>query len=355
MLENSVLDLQAEARFHVWQSMPGSMMMLEALLREESFVINAKQLLYALIAAKQLLFKASPPCLPACVSLFSTIRKHTGMFVKKLAAQAKLERRRGEADEGWGKDVEDALGEVPKCLSSLLKSTLVCKDRGGNVGSSTCSSNGGSSSSFKRGGTSYKDGTRVTYEYLQDFEHTNSVPPSTSLILLNSNAQSFKAMEQLRALLTLTLTHLRGLTAWTNLVTANPQPQWCRDVLPQLDPFLASIVGAVNTLHVGSLDGTQELGYFRMTDIFWEHYTQWNFRGRLLSGCCHLRCRNMEGCSEAALPTLLCSGCRRVRYCSVACQKAAWATGGHSFRCGTNSFGEAKLDNSGKWFAVMPE
>ncbi|MEW5314921.1 MAG: hypothetical protein WDW38_006381 [Sanguina aurantia] len=46
-------------------------------------------------------------------------------------------------------------------------------------------------------------------------------------------------------------------------------------------------------------------------------------------------CDNLSGCTEAALPTLLCAGCRRVRYCSEECQRQAWVGGGHRDRCGT--------------------
>lgn len=48
--------------------------------------------------------------------------------------------------------------------------------------------------------------------------------------------------------------------------------------------------------------------------------------GRLHAGCCHVGCTDTAGVSagEAALVTLLCCGCRRVRYCGKACQRAAW-------------------------------
>lgn len=47
----------------------------------------------------------------------------------------------------------------------------------------------------------------------------------------------------------------------------------------------------------------------------------------LLPGCGHWMCSEADGCWESSLPTLLCAGCRRVRYCSTACQKAAWVDG----------------------------
>lgn len=55
--------------------------------------------------------------------------------------------------------------------------------------------------------------------------------------------------------------------------------------------------------------------------------TQFPSVGPLLTGCCSLRCNNLTEASEALLPTLLCSGCRRARYCSVRCQRQAWQDG----------------------------
>lgn len=65
----------------------------------------------------------------------------------------------------------------------------------------------------------------------------------------------------------------------------------------------------------------------------WEQYAVTHFHGRLLPGCSYLGCTHLGGVSEAAVCTKLCSGCRRSRYCSVQCQKAAWLAGGHSNVC----------------------
>lgn len=44
----------------------------------------------------------------------------------------------------------------------------------------------------------------------------------------------------------------------------------------------------------------------------------------------HVRsCTNLDGVSEAALKTQLCSKCRRAKYHSMECLKAAWLDGGH--------------------------
>ncbi|MEW5306921.1 MAG: hypothetical protein WDW36_009352 [Sanguina aurantia] len=55
--------------------------------------------------------------------------------------------------------------------------------------------------------------------------------------------------------------------------------------------------------------------------------------GALLPGCGSLGCTSLSGPSEAALPTRLCGGCRRARYCCVECQRSAWREGGHSQFC----------------------
>lgn len=57
----------------------------------------------------------------------------------------------------------------------------------------------------------------------------------------------------------------------------------------------------------------------------------------MLPGCGNWSCENLAGACEAALPTLLCSGCRRVRYCSDWCQRLAWIRGGHREVCGPAS------------------
>lgn len=58
------------------------------------------------------------------------------------------------------------------------------------------------------------------------------------------------------------------------------------------------------------------------------------FGGRLLLGCCSLDCKEMDGLFDSRLQTKLCQGCRRARYCSVACQRHDWAAGGHRRVCG---------------------
>lgn len=76
---------------------------------------------------------------------------------------------------------------------------------------------------------------------------------------------------------------------------------------------------------------------FRMAAAAWERHAVTNFHGRLLPGCCNLACSNLDGVSEAALPTQICGGCRKARYCCVECQRVAWVEGGHSIVCGKSN------------------
>lgn len=66
----------------------------------------------------------------------------------------------------------------------------------------------------------------------------------------------------------------------------------------------------------------------------WERFAFVHLKGRVLPGCSNWGCLKLPGLIEAVLPTRLCRGCRRARYCCVGCQKAAWVDGGHQKVCG---------------------
>lgn len=82
-----------------------------------------------------------------------------------------------------------------------------------------------------------------------------------------------------------------------------------------------------------SEDGKNELPDRRTQGIVWDRFSAAECRPWMLPGCGNWLCQNTVGCSEAALSTRLCSGCRRVRYCSVGCQRTAWKAGGHEVLC----------------------
>lgn len=52
--------------------------------------------------------------------------------------------------------------------------------------------------------------------------------------------------------------------------------------------------------------------------------------------CSNWLCLNVNGRCDAALATALCEGCKRVRYCSVECQRMSWVNG-HNHLCATLS------------------
>lgn len=64
----------------------------------------------------------------------------------------------------------------------------------------------------------------------------------------------------------------------------------------------------------------------------WERFAKGILPGCMLPGCSSFDCSSTVGLAERHLQTKLCSGCRRARYCSVECQRAAW-TAGHRHVC----------------------
>lgn len=134
------------------------------------------------------------------------------------------------------------------------------------------------------------------------------------------------------------------------LVTLVQLCRWIRECevteshTPRSSMVLDIVLNACNTLSCPGLKvvTTLQLTEMRLcvpsvrseVSVVWERYAVAQFDGRMLPGCCHLGCTNLSGLSEAALHTQLCKGCRRARYCSVGCQRAAWLEGGHSKVCG---------------------
>lgn len=116
------------------------------------------------------------------------------------------------------------------------------------------------------------------------------------------------------------------------LLTGKP-PEWLMPILHTLDMCHNSQL--INAATTSLLSLSSETSHRSRTDfsVLWERYAVAHLHGRLLPGCCNLECTNMDGVSEISLKTLLCSRCRRARYCCVDCQKAAWVRGGHSTVC----------------------
>lgn len=145
--------------------------------------------------------------------------------------------------------------------------------------------------------------------------------------------------QQLRAVMVMVLVWLGNL--WRRLMSQQggggvPTEEevlgWVREVGVH-DAKLARVARVLSLPLRSELWGTCVTGV-KQEAIMWDEYALKHFHGRLLPGCSYLGCTNMSGTSEEALETLLCSGCKRTRYCGVMCQRAAWVMGGHSVVCG---------------------
>lgn len=112
-----------------------------------------------------------------------------------------------------------------------------------------------------------------------------------------------------------------------------PSSQWLRVTLAALGKLSEGLTPLLVTLVCGPPRLPAATANTFRADTSVELYAVLHFHGRLTPGCCYSRCTNMSGASEAALKTLLCSGCRWARYCSVGCQRAAWVEEGHSKVC----------------------
>lgn len=313
-------------------------MMMEALLRQESCVLDSKQLHHAVAAIGTLLLMASPASLSACISLMSTICKHTAMSVKKMAEQGLLEMQGKAVEDGWGNAVRSGLQSLHAGLTFILQATLTCIDCGGGfcLGENHSICSNGSSSKI----TCNKALHRM-YKEEGPCLASCSLPIPTQKCL-SPDSQSRNEMDQLRAIIALTLTQFLHVIDWLGPNGEQGlRPEWWTELAPKLDTFLVLLLNAV-------IRSSEEVGESSIvTGGFWDLYAQKIYNGRLLAGCCHLECRSMSGCSEAALPTRLCGGCRKVRYCSIECQRAAWDNGMHCKTCaGADGFWERMLEGA---------
>lgn len=162
--------------------------------------------------------------------------------------------------------------------------------------------------------------------------------PLASTSLLNSGAEQ-QGARQLHAILALAVVRLTMSRMRDNedSETAILLQQEAADLARELceaDIGLHEVAEMLTALSGDELRLRSELSIARMEARVWHSHTLHAFHGRLLPGCANPSCKNICGVSEASLPTLLCSGCRRVRYCSVKCQRIAWTEGVHNELCG---------------------
>lgn len=173
----------------------------------------------------------------------------------------------------------------------------------------------------------------------------NSVGSSGSVIAL-PHTVAVKNLQRLRAVVVMVLRwsknmRLRALeaAAWEKaaFVSAHAgDAAWVSAILPH-DARLGCLARDL-ALPSNPAEWQPKSAHFTLAAESWDAYALEHFHGRLLPGCSYLCCTNMSGTSEQSLPTLLCGGCRRTRYCSISCQKATWLRGGHSSVCGRDGW-----------------
>lgn len=154
---------------------------------------------------------------------------------------------------------------------------------------------------------------------------------------------SVGATHRLQVLALLSLAWIDERNTYVRLMCKKRHQLEIKPVQPPMHHHLDACHTRLNTLTLESLlqQGGKPLGRIPpkaehkiQLAIGWAGFARTYLHGRVSPGCCHLGCTNLSGVSEAALPTQLCGGCRRVRYCSVVCQKEAWVEGGHQLVCG---------------------
>lgn len=317
-----------------WQRLPGSVAMLEMALRQKdarhiphilNLVISAA--LASMVSGMHHQAQTSSSC-AARISLIATVHK-----VLQLHSSS----RDDTPILGYTPhkdELEMELCETQEILRAALKGILASTKRGKQLVAAVTSTSGSSISCHQHGPhSSSKAGT------------------SNSPILMDALDHQ---QQQLRAVLAMVLVWVCNLRLWAmnakhTMVDWGSERAlhmgWNRDTLGLSwdtevglhDAELAAVVRQL-LLPLQPAEWSTRLAAFKHEARAWDGYAIGNFHGRLLPGCSFLGCTNLSGCSEASLVTLVCGGCRRMRYCSVGCQRAAWAIGGHSVVCGKGSW-----------------
>lgn len=291
-----------------WVYLKGSVPVMEALLRGHHRPRDLGDCCDASTALTFLIALASdtPAVLPACLSIASTLhkllREQGREVVECRAVSWGAEAEESEAMKAtFGQNLVTLLScmcwaavEVP-IASYPVTARSVCS------GDESCDTNSSGGSSIS--GSSGSSCTNKTAELERQARLQRGLRAVVALSLLQ--------FEEMRM-------HFDGRPPVLF------QPAWLQSLALD-DPDLAVVLwqqlsasGRPTSGHAAGLAN-------------WEQYTLQHFHGRLLPSCCHVGCTNLAGVSEAALQTWLCSGCRRARYCSIQCQRAAWTS--HALVC----------------------
>lgn len=310
------------SKLHMWFRFPGSVSATEAVLRlgnsPTSKIFVSTYMHMTLTGLVSQIDKEPRPCFRIHTSLVNTLLK---TLLLRSSKPAGLFVQRGDTGIVHQEMRLRDCGGAYMALCCTLLAVLERLNRGPRGTGSTSgsnnsrgNSNGGSSSSTS--GSSEGSG-------------------STSQLLTQESG-----LQQLKAVLVL------GLVRITNLqlrLTEQERPGSARGCdaageflreLTQQDPGMASVATGLLLQPSQAGKWRTEAAAAKLEARYWEGYAGTHLSGRVSPGCCHFGCTNLAGVSDASLPTQLCGGCRRVRYCSAACQREAWAAGGHGMVCG---------------------
>lgn len=342
------------AKLKHWGKMPGSIVTMEAILRVETgsqsipdVVSTLCEFANALATASLPACDSQPALLSACFSVLVTLGKvldSTSQVCpppkvnlpsgrKALSAAAQLSAPAAEAE---GRMLA-SLGLVHRCLFGAIIAMTANVD--------SFSTNAGSGTRLQRGDRNSTSGGTASA-----FHHSCSSSDSTSPTARNREKVSHVGHSQESALDSMLQLQVAACQALLRLSL------WRRNRAIRAEVYLERELDA-QMVEVGEFilqlrlrDATCNGSAVFLASSLPQTATEFRHRfaeGSVLSrpqpGCCNTVCRNLVGVSEAVLPTRLCGGCKRVRYCSVECQQAGWIAGGHESVCGGGGVGVSKL------------
>lgn len=351
--QSSVLTLHPPQTLVNWKSMPGSWALLEVASRAHqrrdacAFFVSAA---YTIASLRLDVSFPSPHLLPFQTSLASTFLKllsnhHLASGPSSTTPDAAQHVQTQGMDLHNGLSMQTSFSEalvfvLSKCVDTSLK------------GESTANAGGLKHVASLPGGTNSAAAVRIQHHQDRCTSSQRQSKDSSSCIdgvglttnTDNCGSSNFEVrvlshrLHQLSSIIMIGLIRisnwlLRHDAAQRSTKGSSAQhPEWLL-IVGNSQPELRSVATSLLLQQSDCESWLSEQAFACLEGCVWGAYAREYLHGPLLPGCCYLGCSNLTGVSEAALPTLLCSGCRRVRYCSVACQRAAWVGGGHSTLC----------------------
>lgn len=162
--------------------------------------------------------------------------------------------------------------------------------------------------------------------------HTASAQPTSDLTtLLSARTRDLHQLNAIALAMLVQMCHCRLVVEQAQGLSLTQRPQWLQIMISH--PGHLELGLGNDALVLLQEKDPSSAKFQTRVDSMWEKYAAFHLNCRLVRGCCYLGCVNMDGVSEAALATKLCSGCRKARYCSVECQRAAWWKGDHKYVC----------------------